>query len=162
MDSNETHLLVRYQLFNRQHTKPAALRSATVVLKDTSAALFLYLFFPASVWRTACFLLVQMISLESLQSWVTEPECRQEAQRVLYKAMCLKPGEVESENSPLQFNNIGKEWMGSSIINCALQKRLCHISMLSFNSVVSSLGVCVCMHCNERKYNLGVHQNEVW
>lgn len=33
-----------------------------------------------------------------------------------------KTREVEKENSVLQFNNIEKEWMESSIIKCVLQK----------------------------------------
>lgn len=60
--------------------------------------------------------------------------------------MCWKTREVEKENSLLQFNNIEKEWMESSIINPVLQKWSCYVNTLSFNSVVCSLGVCVCIY----------------
>lgn len=57
-----------------------------------------------------------------------------------------KTREVEKENSLLQFNNIEKEWMESSIVNPVLQKLLCYVNMLSFNSVVCSMGVCMCIY----------------
>lgn len=59
------------------------------------------------------------------------------------KAMCLKTREVGKENSPVQFNNIEKEWMESSIINCVTKV----IVLLSFNSALPSLGVYTTAAC---------------
>lgn len=42
------------------------------------------------------------------------------------KAMCLKTREAGKENSPVQFNNIEKEWMESSIINCVTKVIVLH------------------------------------
>lgn len=82
--------------YPRVHGKPEAHRSAAVLLKDTSAEMdnsfhVSVLFFVCvcvcvcvGERGTACFLLVPMISPESLQSRVAEAECLQEAQCVLY------------------------------------------------------------------------------
>lgn len=58
----------------------------------------------------------------------------------------LKTREVEKENSLLQLNNIEKEWMESGIINPVLQKLSCYVNRLSFNSMLRSTGVCVCIY----------------
>lgn len=67
-----------------------------------------------------------MISPESLQSRVTEPGVVRRHSVCCAKAMCLKTREVGKENSPVQFNNIEKEWMESSIINCVTKVIVLH------------------------------------